>query len=210
MQTTLSDFVRQYPLKSFQRHETIIFQDDQPSTIHYIKSGFVKGYDIDSQGTEQLLWLGTSGDFFPLSWLFEAERSVPYFFSALNNVEAYAVRRSDFKAYLDDNHQALREITQSMAVRLINTFHHLNAVEKARAEEKIIYSLYFLARRFSDYAEQPMANVVLPLTHQDVASLIGLSRETVTQELKKLKEKGLVHYDKYNFTIYPEQLESMI
>jgi CRP/FNR family transcriptional regulator len=149
------------------------------------------------------------GDFCPLSWVFEPEPTVPYFFSALTDVQAYAVRRSDLKAYLDNNYDALREVTQSLAVRLINTFHHLDAVGKARAEEKIIYSLYFLARRFSD-AGQPPDRVVLPLTHQDIASLIGLSRETATQELKKLKERGYIHYDKYSFVIHPEKLASML
>ncbi|HEU4913924.1 MAG TPA: cyclic nucleotide-binding domain-containing protein [Candidatus Saccharimonadales bacterium] len=80
MHTRLSEFVRQYPLKSFKKNETLIFQDDQPSEIYYIKSGFVKGYDIDSQGTEQLIWLGSEGDFVPLSWVFDAEPTVPYFF----------------------------------------------------------------------------------------------------------------------------------
>lgn len=210
MQTTLSEFVRQYPLQSYKRHETIIFQGDQPTAIHYITSGYVKGYDIDSQGTEQLVWLGTSGDFCPLSWVFDAEPTVPYFFSALTNVEAHAVRRSDLRHFLDGNYEALREVTQTLAVRLINTFHHLNAVEKARAEEKIIYSLYFLAQRFRDAIGSTDEQVALPLTHQEIASLIGLSRETVTQELKRMKEAGLVHYDKYRFIIMPEKLQALL
>jgi CRP-like cAMP-binding protein len=131
--------------------------------MHYIKSGFVKGYDIDSQGTEQLIWLGASGDFFPLSMLFETEPTMPYFITALSDVETYAVRKNDIKEFLDNNHAALKEVTRSLAVRMINTFHHLNAAEKARAEEKIIYSLYFLARRFRESADHPMKEVVLPL-----------------------------------------------
>ncbi|HEX9153210.1 MAG TPA: Crp/Fnr family transcriptional regulator [Candidatus Saccharimonadales bacterium] len=208
--SSMSEFVRQYPLKSFKRRETIIFQDDQPSTVYYIKSGFIKGYDIDSQGTEQLLWLGTAGDFCPLSWVFDAEPTIPYFFTAMNDVEAYAVRRTDMKNFLDSNFEALRQVTQSLAVRLINTFHHLNAVEKARAEEKIIYCLYFLANRFTEYAEQPMDKVVLPMTHQDIASLAGVSRETAAQELKKLKERGFIQYNKYCFIIHPEKLATAL
>jgi CRP/FNR family transcriptional regulator, cyclic AMP receptor protein len=211
MQTSpLSEFVSQYPLKTFQRNETLIFQDDQPTAIYAIKSGFIKGYDIDNQGTEQSLWLGTTGDLCPLSWVFEAEPTVPYFFSALTPVEAYVVRRHDLQQFLDNNFVALREVTQSLAVRLINTFHHLNAVEKARAEEKVVYSLYFLARRFRESTHQTGESVMLPLTHQDIASLVGLSRETATQELKKLKESGHIHYDKYSFVIHTEKLKSRL
>jgi CRP-like cAMP-binding protein len=202
--------MRQYPLKSFKKNETLIFQDDQPTDIFYIRSGFVKGYDIDSQGTEQLLWLGSEGDFVPLSWVFDAEPTVPYFFSALTDVEAYTVRRSQLREYLDQDHAALAEITQALASRLINTYHHLNAAEKAKAEEKIIYSLYFLATRFAALAKQAGHQINLPVTHQDIAGLIGLSRETASQELKKLKDAGLIHYDKYRFMIDREKLKEAL
>jgi CRP-like cAMP-binding protein len=210
MHTTLSEFVRQYPLKSFKRNETLIFQDDQPDHVYYIKTGFVKGYDIDSQGTEQLLWLGSSGDFVPLAWVFDAESTIPYFFTALGDVEAFVIRRSELKDFLSENHSALLEVTQELALRLINTFHHLNAVEKAKAEEKIIYSLFFLSTRFSDLAHHTLKQVSLPITHQDIATLIGLSRETVSQELKKLKDAGYIYYDKYQFVINQEKLESIL
>lgn len=209
MHTSLSEFVRQYPLKTFKKNETLIFQDDQPDVVYYIKSGFVKGYDIDSQGTEQLLWLGTSGDFVPLSWVFDAEATVPYFCSALGNVEAYVMRRHELRMFLDGNHAALQEVTHELAVRLINTYHHLNAVEKAKAEEKILYGLWFLSNRFNDFARQTVREVSLPITHQDIANLIGLSRETVSQELKKLKDAGYVHYDKYQFVINQDKLDTI-
>lgn len=206
MHTILSEFVRQYPVKSFKRNETLIFQDDTPTEIYFIKSGFVKGYDIDSQGTEQLIWLGSEGDFVPLSWVFDAEPMVPYFFSALGNVEAYSIRRTDLQKYLAENHEALAEVTRELAIRLVNTYHHLNAAEKAKAEDKIIYSLYFLGQRFGSRANE----VSLPVTHQDIAGLIGLSRETVSQELKKLKDQGYIQYDKYRFIIDQDKLQSRL
>ncbi|HEY5668145.1 MAG TPA: Crp/Fnr family transcriptional regulator [Candidatus Saccharimonadales bacterium] len=210
MHTSLSEFVRQHSLKTYKRNETLIFQDDQPDIIYYIKSGFVKGYDIDSQGTEQLLWLGSAGDFVPLSWIFNTEPTVPYFFSALSAVEAYEIRRSDIQEFLKANGGALQEITQELAERLTSTYHHLNAAAKARAEEKILYSLYFLSRRFSDLARHTVRQVSLPITHKDIANLIGLSRETVSQELKKLKDAGYINYDKYQFTIHQDKLEGII
>ncbi|HEU4913925.1 MAG TPA: helix-turn-helix domain-containing protein [Candidatus Saccharimonadales bacterium] len=114
------------------------------------------------------------------------------------------------RTFLNENHEALAEITQELAVRLINTYHHLNAAEKAKAEEKIIYSLYFLANRFASLAKQAGHQISLPVTHQDIAGLIGLSRETASQELKKLKDAGLIHYDKYRFMIDREKLQEAL
>jgi CRP/FNR family transcriptional regulator len=210
MHTQLSEFVRHYPLKSFKKNDILIFQDDQPTEIYFIKSGFVKGYDIDSQGTEQINWLGSEGDFVPISWIFDAEKTVPYFFTALGPVEVYAIKRTELREHLNKNHESLAEITQALAVRLINTYHHLNAAEKPKAEEKIIYSLYFLARRFDALAHEVTRKVSLPVTHQDIAGLIGLSRETASQELKKLKDAGFIHYDKYQFVIDQDKLAARL
>ena len=209
-QPTLSNFVRQYPLKSFKKNETIIFQDDQPTTVYYITSGFVKGYDIDSQGSEQILWLGTSGDFFPAIWAFQLTPNVPYFFSAFTDVETHAIPRLVFKEFIDTNHQALIEVTGNLATRLNDTYRHLNAAEKAKTDEKIAHGLYYLARRFANIAGGTATKISLPLTHQDIASLVGLTRETVTQELKKLKDHGFVFYDKNEFTIYTEKIETLL
>jgi CRP/FNR family transcriptional regulator len=206
---TLTDFVSQYPTKSYRKNETIIFQDDQPPTLFFIKSGFVKGYDIDSQGAEQLLWLGSRGDFFPIIWAFSVTPTVEYFVSAFTDVEVYAVKRAAFSEFLDGNPPALLEVTYQMAVHLNHTYSHLNFLEKTRAEEKIVHSLCYLSARFGDVANHKGREITLPITHQDIASLIGLTRETVALELKKLKDRGYIYYDKYQFIINQEKLEAL-
>jgi CRP-like cAMP-binding protein len=207
---TLNDFVCLFPVKSYRKNETIIFQDDQPTTLFFIKSGFIKGYDIDSQGAEQLLWLGSRGDFFPIIWAFSITPTVEYFVSAFTDAEVYAVRRSHFTEFLDKNPAALQEVTYQMAVHLNHTYSHMNFLEKARAEDKIVHSLSYLSTRFGGVSDHKGREIALPVTHQDIASLIGLSRETVAVELKKLKDRGYIYYDKYQFVINQEKLEALL
>ena len=204
--TVLSEFASQFPLKSFRRNETVFFQDDPATTIYYVKSGFIKAYDIDVTGAEQLLGIIGKGDFTPVATLFEDEPTIPYFFTAFSAVEAYAIPRAAFLQLLDTDSHALHEVTNILALRLSNTYHHLNAAEKVRADDKIAYGLYFLSRSFSNLPSKASP----PVTQQDIASLIGLSRETVSQELKKLKDQGLIYYDKYRFTIHQDKLKEIL
>lgn len=205
----LSDFVQKYPIQSYRKNETIIFQDDEPATLFFVKSGYIKGYDIDSQGTEQLLWIGSAGDFFPVIWAFSITPTVEYFVSAYTDAELYAVRRTDFQAFLDQNPAALQELTYQMATHLNYSYSQLNFRDKPRAEEKIVHGLRYLSERFGPL-NRSVKEIALPVTHQDIASLTGVSRETVTQELKKLKDKGFIYYDKYQFVIHQKRLESML
>jgi CRP-like cAMP-binding protein len=206
----LTDFVSQFPVKSYRKNETIIFQDDQPATLFFIKSGFIKGYDIDSQGAEQLLWLGSPGDFFPIVWAFDITPTVGYFVNAFTDAELYAVKRTVFNDFLSKNPAALQELTHQMATHLNHIYSQLNFREKPRAEEKVANSLYYLSERFGRISQGIIKEISLPVTHQDIASLTGVSRETVTQELKKLKDRGYIYYDKYQFIVHQKKLQAML
>lgn len=204
------DFVRNYPVKPYARNETILLQDDTPDVVFCIKSGFVKAYDIDTQGCEQLLWFGSSGDFFPMTWAFGLTPDVQYFFSAFTDVELYVIERGKFVTYLEANPQALMALARKLAVRLHEAFSHLDATKKARADEKIAYALYFLSLRFGHDIGGGEHRIVLPLTHQDIANLLGLARETVTIELRKLKEKGYITYTKTSLSVFRDKLTERV
>ena len=41
-------------------------------------------------------------------------------------------------------------------------------------------------------------------------NLLGLTRETVATELKKLKDKGFVYYDKWQFVVYTDKIADLM
>lgn len=207
-------FVQTFPIVRFEKGETILLRHETPEDVLAIASGFVKGYDIDDTGGEQLVWLGAKGDFFPVVWAFSLSKNVQYFFSAFTDVVAHKINRQAFSDFLQSNHSALFEVTKRLAARLSDASRHLNAAEKTKAEDKIIHSLYFLSLRFGhinhDNGNQHERHVALPVTHQDIASLLGLTRETVTTVLKRLKDGGCIYYDKNQFVIYQDKLEALL
>jgi CRP/FNR family transcriptional regulator len=208
----VQDFVCEYPVRQFDRNQTILLKGDAPETIFAIKSGFVKGYDIDAIGNEQLIWLGARGDVFPMGWALGIHDEVDYFYSAFSDVELYAVDRQALQEFLRTSHSALFEITKRLTKRLTDALRHLNAAEKAKAEEKILHTLYFLSLRFGhlENGDETTREITLPITHQDIANLLGLTRETVTVELKKLKDQGIIDYDKSRFIVHQDKLELLL
>lgn len=212
MDAVTKAFVKKFPTKSFEKGATILLKEETPEVVYSVRSGFVKGYDIDASGGEQLVWLGAKGDFFPMTWVLSISYNVQYFFSAFTDVVLHAIDRKQFLEFLHSNHSALFEVTKRLAARLADASRHLNATEKTKAEDKIIHSLYFLSLRFGNLtqANSDEREVALPLTHQDIGSLLGLTRETVTTTLKRLKDQGLIDYDKDRFVIRQQQLEALL
>lgn len=206
----LQKFISRYPTKKFERDQVILCQDDQPETVYVIKRGYVKGYDINNQGSEQLVWFGASGDLFPNSALFTEAPTSQLFYSSFSKLEAHCVERQALATLLGENQEALMAITHKMASSMKDLVTRLNAVEKPRADEKIVHTLLFLADRFADRHKGKMRKIALPFTQQDLASLVGLTRETVAKELKRLKDERYIYYNRWRFLVYRERLEELI
>jgi CRP/FNR family transcriptional regulator len=60
------------------------------------------------------------------------------------------------------------------------------------AKEKVAATLFILTKRFGEKNGGESIVIKLPVTHQAIASLAGLSRETTSLEMKKLEREGVI------------------
>jgi len=207
----LDEFIERYPLRKFDKDQLLLVQDERPRDIFYVKKGFIKGYDINIDGIEQHIWLGAKGDIIPYEYLFDAVDSTLLFYSAFTELEVYVVNRQELIEFFTKNPDVLLHVAKDIAAKLSELTEKLTATEKPKASEKIIYMLNILAKRFgNENAEGDKSQITVPLTQQDIANLLGLTRETVATELKKLKDKGYVYYDKWQFVVHTEKLEELM
>jgi len=86
----------------------------------------------------------------------------------------------------------------------------ITALEQSRAREKIMFTLYFLAFRYGRQLSAGNFVIDLPLTHSIIASLVGLTRETTSGEMNKLKQQKIVDYHAHTYTVNKPLLERML
>lgn len=207
----LDDFIQKYPLRKFDKDQILLVQDERPRDILFVKSGFIKGYDINVDGIEQHIWLGAKSDIVPYEWLFNAVDSTLLFYSAFTPLEVYVVNKAELLEFFEKNPDVLLHVAHDLAAKLSELTEKLTATEKPKASEKIVYMLNMLANRFGEEnAAGDKAEIKVPLTQQDIANLLGLTRETVATELKKLKDKGYVYYDKWSFVVHTDKLADLM
>lgn len=199
----MAAFVRQQPTKQFAKETTIVYQGESSPQVYGIRSGFVKIYDLSADGNEQLLGLAGKYDFIPSETLFSGVRpAAQFFYSAFTDVETFVVDRNELTERLRGNAEALYATTQTVYRKYHGLLRHLNAAQKPKAREKIIYVLHFLGFYFVDERRrQNVQRICVPLTQQDIANLVGVTRETAAHELKQLKREGHIVYDKSAFYI---------
>jgi len=207
----LAEFVRSQPTRRFSKDSILIYQGEVPRGFYAIRSGFVKIYDLSLDGNEQVVGLSGKYDFIPSELLFSKDIVAQFFYAAFTPVEVYIINRDELAARINGNADALYEIARTISKQYGGLRRHLTAVQKPRAREKIVYVLHFLAQYFvaAQVQEQSAQRVAIPLTQQDIANLVGITRETAAHELKQLKNEGHINYDKSAFVIR-DSLENLI
>lgn len=207
-------FVQKQPLVKFAKDTTLVYQGEVSQKLYAIRSGYVKIYDLSVEGNEQLLGLACKYDFLPSEALFVPGKPVAkFFYSAFTPVEAYVVDRQEFLDRIRHNTEALYQIAVTLHTKYSGLMQHLNAVQRLKARDKIVYVLYFLA---NDYMKEALLDgapggrqIGIPLTQQDIANLVGVTRETAAHELQRLKQEGLISYNRSTFMVH-ERLVNLV
>lgn len=208
----LEKFLAAAPIKKFKKDETLIHQGDKLRKIYIVKTGVVKCCDFSLDGNEQLIWLAAEGEVLPISLLLNIDERARFFYSAFVDAEVYLVKKAEFTAFLKANPDTLYEVCSEIT-RCFNDLHHrVNATGKPKAREKILYTLAFVADRFKrrHHQDSKQVELSLPLTHQDIANLVGLTRETTAATLKGLKDEGYVDYNKKHFFVHRDKIEKAL
>jgi CRP/FNR family transcriptional regulator len=207
----LRHFLATAHVKQFSKNEVIIHQGIETNHIFVVKSGVVSCYDISLDGSQQLIYLASEGEVFPFAHLLTEEEPPRFFYGAFSDIEVYDIEKPKFVEFLKTHPGVFIRVLRE-ASRQMNDFHfRINAVGKPKAREKILHTLAFIADRFrTKRSKRDEVELSLALTHQDIASLVGLTRETTSTTLKQLKDEKIINYDAKNFTVRRDLIEKAL
>ncbi len=188
----------------------ILYQGEVPRSVCIIKSGVVRVYSISSQGEDKMVTLHTKGEIFPSSWIFQKSSSALFFYEALTDCDVTFVPRSQFIDFMQgtpSNYAALLDyFTTNYAASLIR----INALEQPKARDKLVHTLFYLSQRFGKKTTDNKIEITISLTHQNLASLVGITRETTAVELNILKKQKVLTYRMQHYTVHIERLMELM
>ena len=193
-------FIQQFPLLTFRKGEVLLFQGEVPKNAYVLKNGIIKMYNLTEEGSEQLVQLHTPSDIFPVTWLLKKAPSALYYYEALTDCQVYCIPRDKYLDYIKSDLELIYSELERFALKDFGTSLRLNALLQSKASDKILNTLHYLVSSQGSEIKPNLMKINLTLTHQDLANLTGLTRETVAIEINKLKRQGVIHYQKR--TIY--------
>ena len=172
--------------RRFPKNKTIVEEGLPGDYMYVIREGRVKVTKLSGDGREKILELMGAGDFFgEMSLLDNAERSASV--KTLTETRILALSRTDFLSVMRRSPDVAMAVVQELARRLRETDEHASSLSFQRVKERTQGLLQRLAK---DDCGRDGHRITPVVTHQQIADMVGTSRETVTRALKGLKQEG--------------------
>jgi len=174
----------------YKKGDVVLRPGDARSGAYYVRKGFIKDSSTSLDGQEFTLFIFKPNDLFSYSWIFNG---IPneHSFRAISDCIIYEKSRESLLLFLNQNSDILFMVSQSIAIRMRGLLQRAESLATGSAPQKVSSAFYLLADRFGKKSEKGIT-VPISLTQQDIAELIGISRETTSIEIKKLVDRGII------------------
>ena len=175
--------------KKYTNKENIFFQNDPSTHLFNITEGNVKIYQLLDDGRIQIIGFLYPGDFFG------TYRNNKYNYSAeaIGNLLTCVFDQKVLDKYMDKNPVLAKELINQTSYELTLAQDRMTVMGRLNAVEKIANFLINISnqRKRIGWPSNPIS---LPMTRQDIADYLGLTIETVSRELSKLKSSNIIKF----------------
>lgn len=186
--------------RSFRSGEVIFHRDDPGLVLYAIKEGKVKISLISPDGQEiSLVVFGKGECFGEFALLDGLPRSADAI--ALEKVECYTIQRSDFHKAILKNPKIAIQVLDVLSRRLRSTDQMIEDLIFLDVYGRVAKKLLELSDTHGSKVDSGI-RIDVRLTQQELASMVGASRESVNKVMGYFAEKHFISTDKHKITLH--------
>lgn len=191
--------------KKFPKESIIVQESDEGDSLMIILSGQVKVVLISEDGKEIILSILKEGDFVGEMSLLDGEpRSATVI--AMSDSTLLIIQRNAFLKQVEENPSIAKAVLEEMSRRIRKADERIGSLILLDVYGRVASFLLQMARSEGKKVEDGILIEKRP-TQQDIASMIGVSRETVSRVLNHLNRRGLISMSGKSILILgPEQI----
>jgi CRP/FNR family transcriptional regulator len=173
--------------RKFTDKENIFLQNDPSTHLYNITEGNVKIYQLLDDGRIQIIGFLYPGDFFGTY----KNNKYNYSAEAIGNLRVCVFDQRILDKYMDQNPILAKELLNQTSYELTLAQDRMTVMGRLNAIEKI--AIFFInisnQRKRIGWQSNPIS---LSMARQDIADYLGLTIETVSREISKLKTSNII------------------
>jgi len=202
----LTQIEQMFTIKKFKKNEIILYEEDTNEYMYAILSGRVKVFKTTVDGKEIILAVHATGEFFGEISLIDGKTEPATVMATEDSIIAL-ISRKNFYTLMLKNEKITQNLLLIMCQRFRNAWKKIQVLNFNNAAQRIKILFMLLMEQHGKRVSDGII-LDLKLTHQEIADMSGLSRETVTRVLDRWKGEGLIKIiRKKNIKLSPEFLK---
>jgi CRP/FNR family cyclic AMP-dependent transcriptional regulator len=188
----LGNFFQQFPCREYDKGVNLLHSGTKETNFLFLERGNVKMTTTSQEGQNLVLHIFNSGSCISLLTLVNQGQN-SYDFITITPTAIRTAPQSQVIDFLHHNPEALFE----MQLRVLKGLQGLlNRIERSAfvpAYQQVAGLLTYFAHHFSEKSDSTESQVIaIRVTHQEIAEWLGLSRENVSIQMKKLEKNEFI------------------
>ena len=172
-------------MRNYERRNLVYLPADAGNAVLLLVSGRIKLYHLTSEGKESLLGLIEPGELFGELAVVDSERR-DEFAEAMIKSTVILIPRDEVQQLMEEQPVVSLEVMRLMGLRRRRMERRLKSLLFCSNRERLIHLLLDLAAKYGQ-PDPDGIQLGIRLSHQELASMIGSTRETVTVTLGELQ-----------------------
>jgi CRP/FNR family transcriptional regulator, anaerobic regulatory protein len=173
--------------KELDAGDCLFFEGDEAEAYYIVMSGSLKLYKLLSDGRRQVTGFLFKGDFVGLA--FNSGHS--FTAEALDNVKLCQMPKEKFELFLADSQPLSRKLLQVATAGIVSSQEQMLLLGRKTAQERLSSFLLWVSARAEERGDDA-SRLYIPMSRTDMGDYLGLTVETVSRTMTKLKSKGVI------------------
>lgn len=186
----LEEILKLQSTKKYKKGEIIFFEGDKGEAFFFVKSGKVKIYKTSLDGRDITLNILGEGSIFAEVTLFN-DVSYPATVETMENSEIGIILNKDIEKMILSNNELALQIIKVLSKRLYRSQKTIKDMAFSDTYNRTSRTLLDLCERHGKETKTGI-EIDIGITRQDIANMVGTSRETVSRIISDLKKEGVV------------------
>jgi CRP/FNR family transcriptional regulator len=179
--------------------QQVIQSTDGRQVVNIITKGYFRKYLIDNDGNIGAQIIYGPGDIFPVTLIYRKlfNQSLysgleTFFYESMNGAVVHSVDAAQLVNAVKANPNLNADLLQEVGRHLEFCIHSLENISLKKSEKRIAHLLWYFAKKFGSPVGSGV-RIDMPLTHQNIGEVLSITRETVSTNMKELRETGLIN-----------------
>lgn len=184
-----------YYIKTYSKGEIIANEDDECRSLSLVLSGTVEIQRLYSNGKYIVLSRIFEGDVFGEALVFSKAKTYPATVIALSECKVLFINKSDVLKICSNEEKILENFVSLLSDKVFILNSKIKSISFKSIRQKVIN--YIL----NEAKEQKSNYIILKNTKEEIASLLGIPRPSLSRELINLRDMNYIEFNRKKITI---------